>query len=527
MEYQEWAAAAEELNQRIIKECTPETKEFPVFINTGDMTQNGTRVNEWMDYYNAGKCLFTHLEQMNVVGNNDLCNAYSEKVLGNGDDEGKSSPYYFHVFYCYEIPNIYYYKTYDDSVDLSGWINPVIYNQVYVPSTYYFYFGAYGYLMVNSELTPTTCKVYFKQGESYYNLYTGYLSTSTDPLRSLQEGFLGDTLGSWIDILKGESIANGDTKKIMIACHEMPFTVTTRANLMTAKISDDRSIDGKNLVGSHLNVLGSSDNFKYYDDIYWFSRLLQSKNIKLCIGGHKHTYAVTYPVADLDIPPVVNLENIATSFLIDTSYHFSKKTKIKRSQTPSSYSNIDVNLWNYDNTIEDGVTYFMCQATGYKQKSNKELPDRQQAYSMIVPETSYDSEGTASADVSQTYPMYVVYSYEENKIIANLYRVINIKKESITSEYKAKVTEFSETAFSTNKMYSERLVISPDGDFYKNYWFIDDDFLAISPGVNSQGKVIDLQRCIASDLEQNEYSSCNAEGEVITRTMESNNTIEI
>lgn len=120
---------------------------------------------------------------------------------------------------------------------------------------------------------------------------------------------------------------------------------------------------------------------------------------------------------------------------------------------------------------------------------------------MIVPETSYDSEGTASADVSQTYPMYVVYSYEENKIIANLYRVINIKKESITSEYKAKVTEFSETAFSTNKMYSERLVISPDGDFYKNYWFIDDDFLAISPGVNSQGKVIDLQRCIASDLE--------------------------
>jgi len=62
MEYQEWAAAAEELNQRIIRECTSETKEFPVFINTGDMTQNGTRVNEWMDYYNAGKCLFTHLE---------------------------------------------------------------------------------------------------------------------------------------------------------------------------------------------------------------------------------------------------------------------------------------------------------------------------------------------------------------------------------------------------------------------------------------------------------------------------------
>jgi hypothetical protein len=89
--------------------------------------------------------------------------------------------------------------------------------------------------------------------------------------------------------------------------------------------------------------------------------------------------------------------------------------------------------------------------------------------------------------------MYAVYSYDNinNKIVANLYRVINIKKESITTEYKAKVTEFSETAFSTNKMYSEKLVISADGCFYKNYWFIDNDYLSISPGVNSQGQVVD------------------------------------
>jgi hypothetical protein len=37
-------------------------KIIPVLINTGDMTQNGTRINEWLDYYNAGKCLFNHLE---------------------------------------------------------------------------------------------------------------------------------------------------------------------------------------------------------------------------------------------------------------------------------------------------------------------------------------------------------------------------------------------------------------------------------------------------------------------------------
>jgi len=38
MEYQEWAAAAEELNGRILRECTATTKEFPVLLNTGDMT---------------------------------------------------------------------------------------------------------------------------------------------------------------------------------------------------------------------------------------------------------------------------------------------------------------------------------------------------------------------------------------------------------------------------------------------------------------------------------------------------------
>ena len=31
---------------------------------------------------------------------------------------------------------------------------------------------------------------------------------------------------------------------------------------------------------------------------YWFSRLLESSGVKLCFGGHKHTYAITYPVRE-------------------------------------------------------------------------------------------------------------------------------------------------------------------------------------------------------------------------------------
>ena len=70
---------------------------MPVLVNTGDMTQSGARISEWYDYYEAGKCLFKHLEQMNVVGNNDLANI-DPTILGTGDDAGKSNSFYFHVF---------------------------------------------------------------------------------------------------------------------------------------------------------------------------------------------------------------------------------------------------------------------------------------------------------------------------------------------------------------------------------------------------------------------------------------------
>ena len=68
-----------------------------MLINTGDMTQNGTRINEWLDYYDGGRNLFDHLEQMNCVGNNDLGNSYDLTALGTGDDPGKSSPHFYYM----------------------------------------------------------------------------------------------------------------------------------------------------------------------------------------------------------------------------------------------------------------------------------------------------------------------------------------------------------------------------------------------------------------------------------------------
>ena len=83
-------------------------------------------------------------------------------------------------------------------------------------------------------------------------------------------------------------------KKIIVACHEMPFTVITAQNLISSTAGISRSLSGSSLVGSHLNQLNSNDT----QSNYWFSRLLEYRGCKLCLGGHKHTYAITYPLRE-------------------------------------------------------------------------------------------------------------------------------------------------------------------------------------------------------------------------------------
>ena len=122
---------------------------MPIIINTGDAVQSGARVNEWLDYYSAGDYLFSHYEQNNIVGNNDLCDI-NVNELGTGNDTGKSNSYFFHIFNCYEIP-IDEYK-------------PII-NNVYMPSLYYIDIVNNNknvrILFINSEITKTCCGKWF------------------------------------------------------------------------------------------------------------------------------------------------------------------------------------------------------------------------------------------------------------------------------------------------------------------------------------------------------------------------------
>lgn len=502
IEYQVWAAAAEKLNKVIEEECKSINDDvdrfeqqggkgirvFPILINTGDMTQSGARINEWLDYYNGGKSLFNHIEQMNCVGNNDLCNL-DPTILGTGNDPGKSNAKFFHYFYCYEIPNDdkLIVKAHDVTVKSSTSTTVIsIPEDRYIPSTYYFETRGVMYVVANSEITKTTCEKWFGlYGEEKnnvtqsINLYTGieikadgdYNNKCQNENRVFYPVY--ETIYSWL-----KNNADGENKKIVFACHEIPFTVITQASLYNGDantMSNTRNYPNgsSSLLGSHMNQLDSTEN----RGTYWISRLLEYFGCKLCIGGHKHTYALSYPIKEnyqwvdkdnvthnsfegiKEMKPTLedecgsNPENavswvVTTNSTGDNSYNvstglsgdvnisstklpyipeelynaigkhkFSNNTYYYRCCTPMDTTNND----KYDGF----VNYSMCQATGYKLKSNKELPCAYQVFSKLIPQTdnTYDpNKGTFTDKVNanQLYPMFSVIEiiHRNNKINA-------------------------------------------------------------------------------------------------------------
>ena len=485
IEYQTWAGSAKEISRKIVEDQS--SGDFiPIIINTGDVTQNGTRVNEWLDYYLAGYDLFKQYEHMSVVGNNDLCGT-DPSILGTGDDIGKSNGYYHHLFNCYEIDT-----------------EALIVNGKYIPSTYYFeYKDSQGktdvrIVNMNSELTFINCRDWFglKVSDNVaYNIYTGWTTGNVESVTTpeYQNNLftpIYNTLYTWLSGVK-----------CIVACHEIPFTVMTKENLSlsndaTLHYTDySRSLDGKSgaLVGSHLNQITKVDN----TCLYWFSRLLEHSGVKLVLGGHKHTYTCTYPVKEfyfyydilddgsrdtilknsythgsMQMKPDLSKEYDATSghltqwvftkvddslFTTNTSatfsegvvympdnvqFHTSRLPIVKFSGTMMKTTPDGKSQSTYDEaelgsrylpiiakpSMNDGIIYFMCQATGYKQTSNKELPGTSQAFTMLLPLTTYNAttqKDTASAE--QQVPMFAVVELSDGQAALKLYRIMNIQ----------------------------------------------------------------------------------------------------
>ena len=481
IEYQVWAATAEKLNTVISEDCKGGNV-FPILINTGDMTQSGARINEWLDYYNGGKCLFNHLEQMNCVGNNDLCNL-DPTILGTGNDAGKSNAKFFHYFYCYEIPNDERLIVKAHSVSIKSGSSSTeisIPENRYIPSVYYFETKGVMYVVANSEVTKTTCEKWFGlygnevNGDTQsINLYTGIeIRAKGDYNNKCQNNDrvfypIYETLYSWLNTNK-----LGSNKKVVFACHEIPFTVITQASLAnfdadTMGYTRNYPNGPSSLLGSHMNQLHSGEN----RGTYWVSRLLEYFGCKLCIGGHKHTYALSYPIKEnyqwidkdgvehnsldgvKEMKPTLedesgeNPEN-TLSWVITTKYdadnnpynvggNLSGDIYISSTKVPYIPEDLYNAIGNFkfegnktyyrccdpievsDEGKYDGfVNYAMCQATGYKLKSNKELPSAYQVFSKLIPKTDNkyeDGKFTDTVNENQLYPMYSILEFVHNR----------------------------------------------------------------------------------------------------------------
>lgn len=532
IEYQVWAAAAEFLNKKIADECkeindaadayntanataienhtkTAKVKVFPILLNTGDMTQSGARINEWLDYYNGGICLFDHLEQMNCVGNNDLC-PNDPRDLGTGNDSDKASSHFFHYFYCFDVmdKDMYNSASEDDKKFFSGetlivkphqgsaivddkTININVTENKYIPSLYYFKTKDVMYVIINSEIPTSNCQNWFglcSDNQKLVSIYTGIeISKNGSYINTDYFTPVYETLYAWFK--SNQDNQNKPIKKVVVAMHEMPFTVITKdslANNDKTKIPRTRNNPiTKARVGSNTNQLDVNEN----KGIYWCSRLLEYFGCKIVIGGHKHTYALSYPIKEKYSWTYTDTEHPISG--IETNHKYDSKDKIKpmsatladeagSTQTYSISWDIDLaetsvedetktnkEVYKIDSTIvvsgenkttlsstktpyipknmydeiglttfgqsdslvrcctpltvsnySDGkydgfVTYSMCQATGYKLKSNKELPSIYQMFSRIIPKTKHGSSSDNPSG-NQLYPMYSVLEFNND-----------------------------------------------------------------------------------------------------------------
>lgn len=497
VEYQVWAAAAIKLNEKIMNDAE-NNNIIPIIINTGDATQSGSRVNEWLDYFNAGDVLFNHLEQNNVVGNNDL-NGTDIQFLGTGDDTGKSNGYYYYIFNCCDVNNFY------DNEEGSHY--PIV-NGVYMPSLYYIQTNDTRIVFINSEFTIVNCRDWFnlKYNNNSVNIYTGYTNVAgieeyaAD--KTIEDGATYNTFTPVYNLLyTAFDKSKNDNRKCIAVCHEMPFTVITASSVKEVTengksiINIPRSINtnGTSLVGSHMNQINANDNGA---GAYWFSRLMESQGVKLCIGGHKHTYTSTYPLREnykynikynketneyetnaegywtsrndgpMTMGPTLEFESrtseadikVLWSWIPEHSgegdsytseYQWAQESAGKHygdgegeyinwSKLPLTYRDMPTDkpvqgnfypatIMEDDVYKNNAVIYVMCQATGYKLTSNKELPTPAQKFSRLVPQTN---PGTSSdtPDNNQKFPMFMIYNINEqqNKCNIKLARVANI-----------------------------------------------------------------------------------------------------
>lgn len=385
-EYNVWRISADQIREDFNRYEDSDVSTCYFMINTGDMTQNGNRINEWLDYEAGRKSLYD-IAEMVTVGNNDLtpANVY---ILGDGGDNSKINATNIRFFYCYEM---------DEE-------NPPVFNvegkEIFVESLYSFDVGERHFLCVNSEISSNTER-------DVYGLTT--------------IGVMYDLIREWCE----RDDAKATKAKAKIAyCHEMPFTIITQ-NLINSFYWNGQEDTSVERSGSRLNFNTTKANS------YWFSKFLQTHNYRLCLGGHKHTYSCSYPLLENEnssMKPIIQVtaDVLQNDFGSTELYTEIAEGALQGQSFPKSWENNA----NYDmlkhlctfQLVEEitAPIYLMCQATGYKHTSNKELPSPnipwlRYFFPASITINSRD-DVTAKVNAGQRYPFYIKYFLNKGKV---------------------------------------------------------------------------------------------------------------
>lgn len=427
IEYQAWAKTADAIYLHEIKNNTDPIK---FIVNTGDITQNGNRVNEWMDYYN-GRNSLKNVEEMFSVGNNDLCGYDATELTDGADATSKYNDINMLRYYNFEIDD------YPDFTPQSAnQKHPLEFNvpqwsdSIYYPlrSTYSFNYGKWHFISVNSEIAFVSSKIYHPEDEKGVGHYANCAN------KAIEDWLITD-ISKWI---KEHNFDITSTKYIIIYMHEMPFTIVT---------NDFQASDKKNRDGCHINIYNGNNT----DRKYRLSRLFQKLGIRLVFGGHKHTYSISKPIYDAPSDYISN-NTVADNYKNENIFNITTNengviqdvkinpdiaflTNVVTEQaahqpviqvTNLSYAPAKDDYGRYEvvNKINAPI-YVMSQASGYKLVSNKELPaDKDHNISWLM--NYFASTSGQTGNANQFKPMYIRYDLTDTEIKVTAKRVTGI-----------------------------------------------------------------------------------------------------
>lgn len=499
-EYEVWNLTARVMKREIDKEDGTIPNDYRFVINTGDICYNGSRSNEWIDYFRGYEPL-NDREEMLTIGNNDLI-PISIRDLGNGGESPwKINPYIIDYFYAVEMDprNMPVFNGVDakDSSQIKSYR---------IPSLYSFNFGNYHFVSVLSEMRTISNKITVSGDGSSS---TKALKQSTvnavfgveDKLRHVNDGSdngvdnpgasaIYDIEEEWLikDMMvwKGIDIPSdfdrdsarhheglvGKCERCIIFTHEMPFNIISDSSYKNYENNADAP---RETAKAYLNRY---HNFEY-------QRLWKLWGILLVMGGHKHTCALTRPVYDAPLTynpitkkisdrgpenyplydddilnDIIKTKDVAGQDAWDWKGMFSKPASFQ--PFTQLYPNEFDDLWNnggyintcnevYNNSstpltftyncaqdngevnktvtlnkgefISDGTnnhprcrleivdkvnspSYIMCQASGFKNKSNSDLASKN-----LIPWELFYVKGNSIQE--QSYPFYTVYNVSE------------------------------------------------------------------------------------------------------------------